>query len=356
MPFWDRLRRNRDRNSTPAADNASAATTNTNTTTDAARTSNYANGRDAVRPPATTAPAAAPAEAPAAEPEGPQGTQTLRMPEGTRYSVTADDIGYSKEGTLDKIAKKHGMIGWRIAQANEDVADVQEGTQLYLPSTEELLYADCVRKTQDHDKAATMYGEVAQSGGLAIVKGARAAASGDAGESYGTSGVEGKFLASNPALAGASERRTTTENGQKLYKISWLSNFWKCNLFANEAVYRGGYEPSMKANKHYTTAGALHLDKKSYQEVPASSAYAGCVVTLTAGTGSDQSHSGVCGNMPILTTDEDGNTVVEFTFIGASTDRAKEQDKKITIKAGTNEIVSGDSHDNLRFLKAVKKR
>jgi len=60
--------------------------------------------------------------------------------------------------------------------------------------------------------------------------------------------------------------------------------------------------------------------------------------------------------MPIVSKDEDGNTVVEFTFIGASPDRAKEQDKRIVLSAGTNKILSGDSHKELHFLKPNKKR
>ncbi|MCO4762176.1 MAG: hypothetical protein KC502_11770 [Myxococcales bacterium] len=228
--------------------------------------------------------------------------------------------------------------------------------ELYIPSTEEMLYGDCVKKTGDHEKAAKMFGETAEAGGLAILKGARNAASGDMGASYGTKGKDGAFWASNPDLAGASSRRMATHNGEKKYKVIWASNFWKCNLFANESVYQGGREISMRANKHYTTAGALHLDTEVYSQVPAASAYAGCVVQLYGGTGSDASHSGICAGMPMISSDSDGNTVVEFTFLGASTDRAKEADKRIVLKKGTDEILSGDSHSNLRFLKANKKR
>lgn len=364
MPFWNRDRNRNNANSTPTA--SPADTSSANSSSAASTTSNvpydsYDAGRNSVRPPGETTPDA-PAVASATTPEPvlerpePTGQQTIRMPKGQDYVVKADDVGYNKQGTLDDIGEKFGIIGWRVAQANEGIEEVVEGTTLYLPSSEELLYADCVKKAGDHDKGKAMFAEVSENGGLAVVAGARKAASGQSGESYGTQGVEGKFWASNPELAGASSRRTTTENGQNLYKINWLSSFWKCNLFANEAAYRGGYEPSLKANKHYTTAGGLHMDREHYNELPASQAHAGCIVTLTAGTGSDESHSGVCGNMPLITKDADGNDVVEFTFIGASTDRAKEQDKKITVKSGTNEIVSGDSHTNLRFLKPIKKR
>lgn len=359
MPgFFDRLfnrqneRRNNSSNSStcPAA-NQPATAAPADTSRDALRNMNYADGRNSVRP-QPGGPAATPTpEAPAST-----GVQSVPLPEGTHYTVTSGDVQYNDGATWTHIAEQHGMIAWRLKQANEGIEQPAEGIELYIPSSEELLYADCVKKAGDEDKAAAMYAEVAQSGGLAIVSGARNSASGDMGESYGTSGKDGAFWASNPELAGASSRRTATHNGEQKYKVIWASNFWKCNLFANESVYQAGYEGSMRENKHYTTAGALHQDTKTYSQVPAASAYAGCVVQLFGGTGSDASHSGVCGSMPIITTDESGDTVVDFTFIGASTDRAKEQDKRITLKKGTDVIVSGDSHKNLRFLKALKKR
>jgi len=306
---------------------------------EALRGLNYEEGRRALQP----------------QPPPPGRQVELHLPKGRTITLTAADVKGDAESTWQHVAEQNGSIAWRVKQANEGVAPVV-GTQLYLPSTEEMLYADCLRATGDAQKAAAKYAEVSNAGGLAVLKGAREAASGKSGESYGTAGVGGNFYASNPELAGASSRRTVQEGGKTLYKIAWGSNFWKCNLFANESVYRGGYAPSMQSNKHYTTAGRLHTDTKTFQEVPASAAYAGLVTVFQSGGGSNESHTGVLGSMPVATTDADGNLVIEFTFIGASDDRAKEQDKKITLKKGTNQILSGDYHEKLRFLKPLKKR
>lgn len=309
---------------------------------DAVRGMNYEDGRRALQP------------APQPPPPGNRPVE-LRLPKGRTITLTDADVKGDADATWQHLAEQNGSIAWRLMQANEGVAPVK-GAQIYLPSTEEMLYADCLRSTGDPQKAAAKYSEVATAGGLAVLKGAREAASGDSGESYGTAGKGGVFYASNPELAGASSRRTVQSGGKTLYKVAWGSNFWKCNLFANESVYRGGYKPSMQANKHYTTAGALHTDKKTFQEVSASAAYAGLVTAFQSGGGSNESHTGVLGSMPILTTDADGNLVLEFTFIAAADDRAKEQDKKITLKKGTNEIIAGDHHERLRFLKPLKKR
>ena len=358
MPgFFDRLfGRNRNRNDPASTQPAATTPAPAEGNRDALRNMNYEDGRNAVRPASTESTTPTPAAEVAPEPAGPAGEQDIALSEGTHYTVKAGDIKYSDSSSWSHIAEQHGTIAWRLRQANEGIEQLAEGMELYIPSAEEQLYADCVKNTGDHEKAAAMYAEVAGMGGLAILSGARNAASGDQGESYGTSGKDGAFWASNPELAGASRRRMGEHNGEKKYKVIWASNFWKCNLFANESVYQGGYAPSMRENKHYTTAGALHLDTKTYSQVPATAAYAGCVVQLFGGTGSDASHSGVCGSMPAISDDADGNTVVDFTFIGASTDRAKEQDKRIVLKKGTDQIVSGDSHKNLRFLKALKKR
>jgi hypothetical protein len=319
-------------------------TTDTSPRRDAVRGLNYEEGRRALQP--------QPAQP---QPPPPSREAEIRLPKGKTITLTANHVKGDDESTWEHVAEQNGSIAWRLKQANEGVAPIKDA-QIYVPSTEEMLYADCLKSTGDPQKAARKYTEVSNSGGLAVLKGAREAASGKSGESYGTAGVGGVFYASNPELAGASSKRTVQEGGKTLYKISWGSNFWKCNLFANESVYRGGFKPSMQANKHYTTAGALHKDTKTYQEVAAASAYAGCVTVFGSGGGSNESHTGILGSMPIVTTDADGNTVVEFTFIGASSDRAKEQDKKLTLKKGTNEILAGDHHERLRFLKPLQKR
>jgi len=318
-------------------------TPDTSSRRDAVRGMSYEEGRRALQP--TSQPL----------PPPPTGETELRLPKGKTITLTDADIQGDPDATWQHVAEQHGAIAWRLQQANEGVTPAA-GKQVYIPSAEEMLYADCMRATGDAQKAAQKYNEISNAGGLAVVKGARAAASGKSGESYGTAGVGGNFYASNPELAGASSRRTVQENGKTLYKISWGSDFWKCNLFANESVYRGGYKPSMQANKHYTTAGSLHKDTKTFQEVAATSAYAGLVTAFQSGGGSNESHTGILGSVPIVTTDADGNTVLEFTFIAASSDRAKEQDKKITLKKGTNEILSGDHHERLRFLKPLRKR
>ena len=310
---------------------------------DALRGMNYAEGQRALKPEPLAPPPATPPQA------------ELRLPKGKTITLTAADVKGSDDETWQHVAEQHGAIDWRLKQANEGVAPVK-GATIYVPSAEELLYADCLKATGDKQKAATKYAEIEKAGGLAVVKGAREAASGDSGESYGTEGKGGAFYASNPELAGASSKRMVEVNGKKVYKVVWASSFWKCNLFANESVYRGGYKPSMQANKHYTTAGSLHTDTKTFQEVAAKSAYAGLVTAFQSGGGSNESHTGVLGSVPILTEDADGNLNLKFTFIAASSERAKEQDKDVTLKKGTNQILSGDSHDRLRFLKPLQKR
>ncbi len=354
------LNRNRQPEAPPVQTPADTTVADPNAATrEAVRGMPYDQAAETLRPDRAPLPAAPEAAAPTAAGPGLAAKgepRTIELPKGREYALTPADIQGDSDATWQHVAEQNGTIAWRLQQANPGVTELTAGTKLYLPSAEEQLYADCLRLTGSEAKAAEKYGEVAAAGGLAVVKGARSAASGDSGESYGTAGKGGAFYASNPNLAGASSKRTVQQDGKTLYKIVWASNFWKCNLFANESVYRGGFEPSMQANKHYTTAGSLHTDTKTFQEVPATAAYAGLVTVFQSGGGSNESHTGVLGSMPLVETDADGNTVLTFTFIGASSDRAKEADKHITLKKGTNEILSGDSHEHLRFLKPLKKR
>jgi hypothetical protein len=333
---------------------------------DALRTMGYDEGRDAVRPPpapttpSPRGPTAAPEPAPATEPapvtEPAAATEVaVELPAGKTLTLGAADVKHHASATWKHIADQHGTIAWRLKQANEGVEPVA-GATVYVPSAEEQLYADILRQQGDEGAAAEVYAELTASGAVDVLRGAREAASGGSGKSYGTAGNEGAFWASNPALKGASERRTVEENGHRMYRVVWASNFWKCNLFANEAVFRGGFEPSLAPNRHYTTAGRLHTDTDAFDAVDPRQGHAGLAVVFWSGGGSNSSHTGICGSMVSVSRDASGNDVLEFTFLGASTDRAREDDKRIVLKAGTNEIISGDSHDVLRFLRPRKRR
>ncbi len=287
---------------------------------------------------------------------------------GKRYIVKAeDDQGY-ESATWTKIAKDHGMLDKHLVAFNQHVGSVnqgisefglppvpklQAGVEIYIPSAQELLFAECSHRADgDIVKATALFNGIAQSPNLKILETARQRASGQLGVGYGTPGDNGVFYTENPALAGASEKRTTTIDGRKQYRVNWGADFWKCSVFLHDVVYSAGYKPDLTDNKHYRLAGHLQWST-AYREVPVDKARPGHGWQRFGGTRSDESHNAILSSFVQVKDLGDGTEQWTFSIIGAESDRAAESERSHVVKKGTNETVDGKK---IRFFEPKSKR
>ena len=192
-----------------------------------------------------------------------------------------------------------------------------------------------------------------------ILKSARERASGRIGVGYGNKGVgtdiAGPFLSPNPALAGASNRRTETINGQKEYRVNWNFNeygFWKCSVFLHDVVFQAGYQPDVKANKHYALAGKLH-ESKLVEEVPVAKAGPGCLWQRFGGSGSDESHNAILTSFVDVSSLDENLDSWEFSILGAEKIGVGESTRSHRVLKGTNETTAGK---RIRFFHPKQKR
>lgn len=287
----------------------------------------------------------------------------VELSAGSTYKVTADDMAQSDPWTY--ISRNHGMKPELLQAFNQHVADVSlggqgmsspvelaAGTEIYIPSAQEILFGQCRQKAASYDEAVTLYGQLAEGPNVKMMDAARSRASGDVGEGYGVEGTDsGRFYTPNPDLAGASSRRSSEINGQTEYKVFWVSDFWKCSVFMHDAVWQAGYKPHMTGNDHYLVAGKLQ-QSQNYTEVLYNKAQPGDCFQRYGGTGSNESHNAILSDFPKITDLGDGNELVEYDIIGAEYERAAEGYHETTVKKGTSEVVSGyGSGGHIRFFR-----
>jgi len=291
---------------------------------------------------------------------------------GRLYLVTADDMSAADPWTT--IARNNGMAPDDLQAFNQNVVELDQGvgptvhrdvpvslavgTEIYIPSAQELTFLECRRKSGTYDEAIELYGTLSKGPNVKMLDAARARASGEVGEGYGTAGVDGgSFYTSNPNLAGASSRRSKTVNGQKEYKVFWLKDFWKCSIFMNDVVWQAGYTPAFnKNNKHYQLAGKAHLES-TYTEVLYDAAMPGDCYQRFGGTGSDESHNAVLADFPVIEDLGADRVRVAYDIIGAESERSAQGSKESVFKKGTNDVVEGyGSGGKIRFLRPNKAR
>ena len=171
-------------------------------------------------------------------------------------------------------------------------------------------------------------------------------------------------------------------DGATIYKVYWLENFWKCNVFMNDALYSGGFKPAVwseTGRQKYVNAGRLHSHGQQYlKEISAAAAVPGNTFQKFGGSGSDESHTAILSTMVeklpptkenlkkaaaveapgVYSIDEFvGKADAEvwiFGIIGATSDRARDERRSYLMKKGTNKTY--EAALTIRFFQARKKR
>ncbi len=278
-----------------------------------------------------------------------EGGEKLTLAPGTTQKLSADQVGTDGWKTP---ARSLGTTPDKLAAFNEGITPA-EGVEIYVPSAEERLFAE-YRAHYSYEEAVTEFSAAKLGPSVAVYTAASDRATGKVGESYGTKGVDGRFMTPNADIAGASKRRSEEVNGQTEYRVFWIADFWKCSIFMNDAVWQGGYEPALMANNHYSVAGRAH-QQTEYTEVSVGDARPGDAWQRFGGTGSDQSHNAILSSFVEISEDEHDEDVEiwDFKIIGAESDRAAEGEKSKRMKKGTNETTDGKV---IRFLRPNQQR
>jgi hypothetical protein len=293
--------------------------------------------------------------------------KAVKLAPGGTYTVTAADMESGEGAAWEKVADAHGMKVGHLTAFNTHVQTVAEaggespqrvtptlaaGVQLYVPSSAEILYGQCVEKAGSLESGTNLYVSVAKGSNDEIMKAARSRASGDVGESYGVSGLDGKFCTPNLALAGAGPKNATKIGGKTEYKVNWGTSFWKCSVFANDVVFQAGWKPAITENKHYATAGSTETSG-AYKEIPVASARPGHLWQRDGGSGSDESHIAVLSSFVTVENVDEETDTWKFDIVGAEQERAAESEQVYTMKKGTNVKTEGKV---VRFLEPKAKR
>jgi hypothetical protein len=293
-----------------------------------------------------------------------------KMRDGRWVVLTADQVSGVESADWERLAEAHGMMARKLVAFNQHIATASDGAdtalmgeaaapklaagvRVYIPSADELLFAECAHRAGGDLAAATsLFSGVAAGSNLPMLRVARERASGQLGLGYGTPGDAGVFYSPNPGLNGASERRTSTINGQKEYRVNWGPDFWKCSVFLHDVAYAAGWKPDVAENKHYRLAGQLHLSK-DYKEIPVKQAKPGAAWQRFGGTRSNESHNAILSSFVTVTPVDDTWEDWSFTIIGAETDRAAESDRLHRVRKGTNETNDGK---RIRFFEPRSRR
>jgi hypothetical protein len=308
------------------------------------------------------------------EDHGSQEAAEFTLPPGVEHTVTAADMAAGgEEEVWTHIARTNGMMGSLLIAFNQHVLSVSEGSVpgpfaevpalaegvlLYIPSADDLAYAQCVAKAGTEEGAQKLYGELCASSNMEILRTARFRASGQRGKGYGNKGlgdeIAGPFLSPNDELAGASWKRSSMVDGQREYRVNWNATergFWKCSLFLHDVVFQAGYKPDQTSNNHYQLAGRLH-QSKMVEEVPVQQAGPGALWQRFGGTKSDESHNAILTSFVVVTPGEETD-LWEFSILGAEQASAGESSRRHHMKQGTNETTSGK---RIRFFRPLQRR
>ncbi len=269
-------------------------------------------------------------------------TDAVGLAPGFAYTIEERDV---MEGTnalsFEGVADHHGMHSTSLREFNtEEIYRV--GDTLYIPSVDELCFAEYCRHTNDLDAAVAGYMDLPSRPNRAMLDAARYRGAGLIGEKYATTSIV--FFSPNDGLVGANESRSEMINGQREYGVNWGPDIWKCNIFMHDCAYHAGYEPDVKeSNKHYIRAGELHFSEK-FEQIDVEDHTPGCVIQLFGGTGSDDSH-----NMVLMSfierkaIDEPGLNVEEWTFkgMGAEKDRVAVSVRRHFVITDRDEVEDG---------------
>lgn len=304
----------------------------------------------------------------AALPSRASDVKTLDLTAGSTYMVVADDLARGEAAAWETIADRFGMKVGHLAAFNthvETVADaggqsprrvtptLAEGTELYVPSSAEVLFGQCVERAGgDLQSGTNLYKTVAAGANDEVLAAGRNRASGKVGLGYGTAGDGGIFYSPNLALAGASTKRSEKVGKQTEYRVNWGTDFWKCSVFMNDVVFQAGWKPAITDNKHYATAGNAETSG-FYSEVPVGQAAPGHLWQRDGGSGQDQSHNAVLSSFVSVTNVDEETDIWRFDILGAESDRAAESEQTYHMKKGTNVKTDGKV---VRFLKPRFKR
>ena len=298
----------------------------------------------------------------------------LEINEGHEYVITDSDYETNESECIRKIARAHGMMPENLLTFNQHVASLATapelaryatipnlavGATLYIPSSDELAFYECVKASDSMEAAQARYAKMMESSDLEILRAARHRASGQIGVSYGNKGlgdeVAGPFLTPNPALNGASSRRSEEIGGRLEYRVNWnatAEGFWKCSVFLHDVVYQAGFKPHLQINNHYLLAGRLQ-ESSNMEEVSVEDAAPGCLWQRFGGTGSDESHNAILTSFVTVESEGDEYDKWRFTILGAERQSAGESERTHTMKKGTNENTSGKK---VRFFRPKFKR
>lgn len=291
----------------------------------------------------------------------------VKLAPGGAYTVTAEDMANGEGAAWEKVAEAHGMKVGHLAAFNTHVQTVAEaggespqrlsltlaaGVKLYVPSSAEILYGQCVEKAGGLEAGTALYVNVAKGSNDEVLKAARSRASGEVGESYGVSGVGGLFYTPNLALAGAGPKNSKKVDGRTEYKVNWGTDFWKCSVFINDVAFQAGWKPAITANKHYATAGNVETSG-AFKEVSVANARPGHLWQRDGGSGQDQSHNAVLSSFVTVENVDEETDIWKFDIVGSEQDRAAESEQAYTMKKGTN-VKTDDKV--VRFLSPKAKR
>ncbi|MGC6509788.1 MAG: hypothetical protein ACON4U_15295 [Myxococcota bacterium] len=298
----------------------------------------------------------------------------LQINEGHEYVITKSDYDVNESECIRKVARAHGMMPLNLMSFNQHIAslatapelaryatipNLSVGAVLYIPSSDELAFYECVKVSDTVEAAQARYAKLMDSSDLAILRAARHRASGQIGVGYGNKGlgdeVAGPFLTPNPVLAGASSRRSEEIGGRLEYRVNWnatAAGFWKCSVFLHDVVYQAGFKPHVQSNNHYLLAGRLQ-ESSNMEEVSVQDAAPGCLWQRFGGTGSDESHNAILTSFVTVESDGDEYDKWRFTILGAEQDSAGESERIHTMNKGTNENTSGKK---VRFFRPKFKR
>ena len=294
--------------------------------------------------------------------------EKVTLSPGSTYKITAADMEAWDPWKV--IARDHGMSPEDLQAFNQQIIELEGsgpamggpvslevGAEIYLPSAQELGFAEVRKHTSSYDEALTLWGEMEEGPNVRILDAARSAASGEVGESIGTKGVDGGwFYTANPTLAGARRSRSKMVNGVREYKVFWIPDFWKCSLFMHDVVWRAGYQPHQRDNDHYELAGRLN-ESKHYEEIDVRNARPGDCWQRFGGRGSDESHNAILTSFVDIEEVDSEHERWTFDILGAEDERAAESERSHVVKKGTSEIAEGYKAGKLlRFFRPRAER
>lgn len=279
------------------------------------------------------------------------------------------------EGPWTAIARQHGVHPTTLQAFNHKkrsdgapkpwtaprLPRVHAGTKVYIPSADEVLFAQCVDHMGGHVAVATrLYHQLCTRHHRRLLRAGRTRATGRLGLGYANDGLEGVFLSPNPALAGASDApgRWESIGGRREYRVQWAASFWKCSVYLQDVVHHAGYEAHVTDHAHYLVAGQVHRSPL-FAAHPVAQASPGDVWQRWGGDGVEDSHTGVLASFvairPLEGETLDGKPLDVWTFrlLGAEEAGAAESIRDQIMIRGTDRSVEGR---HLRFFSPTRQR